>query len=269
MREEPRNIAGATSAPRMQSALYCGWLRHRRHAPVPHRFRYRLCMTWLDLGELDEAFRGRWLWSTRRPALAWLRRADYLGDPTVSIDQVVRDRVEHETGVRPTGPIRMLTQLRTFGHCFNPVTFYYCYDASGASVETIVAEITNTPWNERHAYVLRVPEGNATIRFRFAKRFHVSPFMPMDVEYDWRFSRPGERLAVHMENRSGGATLFDATLALERRPIGGASLATALLRFPLPSLRVLGAIYWNALRLKAKRVPFFVHPAKRRTGQPA
>jgi DUF1365 family protein len=264
-----REGVGATGAPRMQSALYCGWLRHRRHAPVPHHFRYRLCMMWLDLDELDEVFRGRWLWSTRRPAVAWLRRVDYLGDPNASIDAAVRDRVERDTGLRPTGPIRMLTQLRTFGHCFNPVTFYYCYGAAGANVEAIVAEITNTPWNERHAYVLRVPEGHAAIRFRFAKRFHVSPFMPMDVEYDWRFSRPGERLAVHMENRSGAATLFDATLVLERRAIGGGSLAAALLRFPLPSLRVLGAIYWNALRLKAKRVPFFVHPAKRNGGQAA
>jgi DUF1365 family protein len=269
MSDERRRSAGATSAPRMQSALYCGWLRHRRHAPVPHRFRYRLCMMWLDLAELDDVFRGRWLWSTRRPALAWLRRADYLGDPGVPIDDAVRDRVECETGIRPTGPIRMLTQLRTFGHCFNPVTFYYCYDASGANVEAITAEITNTPWNERHAYVLRAGEGNAALRFRFAKRYHVSPFMPMDVDYDWRFSRPGERLAVHMENRSGTARLFDATLALERRPIGGASLASALMRFPLPSLRVLGAIYWNALRLKAKRAPFFVHPAKRSGGEPA
>jgi DUF1365 family protein len=152
------------------------------------------------------------------------------------------------------------------------VTFYYCYDGSGTRVETIAAEITNTPWNERHAYVLRVGSGStgkAALRFRFAKRFHVSPFMPMEAQYDWRFSRPGEKLVVHMANRSGDATLFDATLALERRAIDGLSLAGALLRFPLPSLRVLGAIYWNALLLKAKRVPFFVHPAKRNAERPA
>jgi len=272
MTDDGRDGVDSMHASRMQSALYFGWVRHRRHGPVLHRFQYRLCMLWLDLRELDRVFRGRWLWSARRPAVAWLRRADYLGDPAVSIDQAVRDCVECETGTRPTGPIRMLTQLRTFGHCFNPVTFYYCYDASGANVEAIAAEITNTPWNERHAYVLRVRAGDAgraALRFRFAKRFHVSPFMPMDVEYDWRFSSPGERLVMHMENRSGEATLFDATLALERRAIGGASLAAALLRFPLPSLRALGAIYWNALRLLAKRVPFFVHPAKRSTDQTA
>ena len=249
----------------LQSALYVGSLRHRRFIPAPHAFEYRVCMVWLDTSELDCVFRGRWLWSTRRPALAWLRRADYLGDARVPLDEAVRERVAHATGMRPTGPVRMLTHLRTFGHCFNPVTFYYCYDATGESVETIVAEITNTPWNERHSYVLPARAGDADghrLRFRFAKDFHVSPFMPMDVEYDWRFSQPGARLAVHMQNRREGAMLFDATLSLERRELSGASLAGALLRFPFASLRVVGAIYWEALRLRAKRIPFHVHPAK-------
>ena len=252
----------------MQSALYVGSLRHRRFAPAPHAFEYRLCMAWLDLAELDRVFRRRWFWSTRRPALAWLRRADYLGDARVPLDQAVRERVALETGFRPAGPVRMLTHLRTFGACFNPVTFYFCYDPAGENVETIVAEITNTPWNERHAYVLPARAAGG-LHFRFGKRFHVSPFMPMEIEYDWRFSRPGRRLAVHMENRRDGAKLFDATLALERRAMSGPSLAGALLRFPFASLGVLAAIYWEALRLRVKRVPFHVHPAKAIGNKPA
>ena len=251
----------------MHSALYTGRLRHRRFAPRTHAFTYDLAMIWLDLAELDTVFRGRWLWSARRPALAWLRRADYLGDPAVPLEQAVRDRVERETGSRPLGPIRLLTHLRTFGHCFNPVSFYYCYDAAGERLEVIVAEITNTPWNERHSYVLPAGKSNAarqrTLCFRFGKSFHVSPFMPMEVDYDWRFTTPGARLAVHMVNRRAGETLFDATLALERREITAASLAGALARFPFATLRVLGAIYWQALALWAKRVPFHVHPSKR------
>ncbi|HUL63698.1 MAG TPA: DUF1365 domain-containing protein [Burkholderiaceae bacterium] len=235
-------------------------------APTPHAFAYPVCMVWLDLAELDAVFRGRWLWSTRAPALAWLRRADYLGDPGVPLEQAVRDRVERDMGRRPTGPVRLLTMLRTFGHCFNPVSLYYCYDAGAEHVEAIVAEITNTPWNERHAYVLpasaREP-GSATLRFRFGKSFHVSPFMPMQIEYDWRFTPPGERLVVHMQNRRAGRTMFDATLALERHEIDGTSLALALLRFPFASLQVLRAIYWQALRLKLKRVPFYAHPTHR------
>jgi len=242
----------------MHSALYTGSLRHRRFVPRPREFRYRLFMAWLDLAELDQVFRGRWFWSARRPALAWLRRADYLGDPAVPLDQAVRERVTAQTGRRPAGPIRLLAHLRMFGHCFNPVSFYYCYDAAGDKVETIVAEITNTPWNERHAYVLQA--GGGELRFRFGKAFHVSPFLPMALHYDWRFSEPPARLAVHMRNLEGEAKVFDATLDLARREIGTASLAGALARFPLMPLQVVAAIYWQALRLWTRRTPFYAHP---------
>jgi hypothetical protein len=247
----------------MHSALYTGRLRHRRHAPRPHAFEYRLFMAWLDLAELDQVFRRRWLWSAHRPALAWFNRADYLGDPAVPLEEAVRERVARETGTRPAGPVRLLTHLRMFGHCFNPVSFYYCYDARGERVETVLAEITNTPWKERHAYVLPAASSQGrgrALRFRFGKSFHVSPFMPMALDYDWRFSEPGARLAVHMENFEHGARIFDATLDLERREISGAALAGALTRFPFMSAQVLGAIYWQALRLWARRTPFYAHP---------
>jgi len=255
----------------MHSALYTGRLSHRRRRPAPHAFDYPVCYAWLDLAELDEVFRGRWLWSTRRPALAWLRRADYLGDPAVPLDTAVRDRVEAETGRRPAGAVRLLTHLRTWGHCFNPVSFYYCFGTDGRTVETIVAEITNTPWGERHAYVLSASAATRDgdgLRFRFGKQFHVSPFMPMDQDYDWTFEEPGANLRIRMVNRREGERVFDAALALERREICGTSLAWALARFPFATLNVLRRIYWQAFRLWLKRIPFHAHPATRAEERP-
>jgi len=201
----------------------------------------------------------------RRPALAWLRRSDYLGDPAVPLDQAVRDKVEQETGRRPEGPIRLLTHLRYFGLAFNPVSFYYCFDATGQQLETIVAEITNTPWKERHAYVLADTTSDSSRelrRYRFGKSFHVSPFMEMDMDYDWCFGVPGQSLGVHMVNLKQGRKVFDATLVLERQEIGTLSLARVLTIFPFMTLKVVGAIYWQALRLWLKRMPFYTHPVK-------
>ena len=235
----------------MVTCLYVGRMHHRRHAPRAHEFGYALFMVHLDLGDPDAAFRGRWLWR----AVASFRRRDHFGDPAVPLEQAVRDLVERETGKRPQGRIHLLTHLRYFGYCFNPVSFYYCLDGEGR-VETIVAEVNNTPWGERHCYVLH----GRSLRFRTSKRMHVSPFMPMDVTYHWRFTEPGERLGVGMALERGGKTIFDATLALERRAISNSVLA----RFPLMTLKVIVAIHWQALRLWLKRVPFHAHPAKAR-----
>ena len=251
----------------MNSCLYRGMVRHRRLRPVRHAFRYGLFMLYLDLAELPEVFDGRWLWSVRRPAPAWFRRADHLGDPAKPLDGEVRDLVAARTGRRPTGPIRLLTHLRYFGYVMNPVSFYYCFDASGAAVEAIVAEVTNTPWGERHAYVLHLGErgaGGAVFRFEQPKALHVSPFMPLNQRYAWRLSAPGPRLLVRIENHDADGKLFDATLALRREPLTGPALATALARHPWMTGQVAAGISWQALRLWAKRLPFHPHPGARR-----
>jgi len=246
----------------MHSCLFEGRVSHVRAAPVRHAFGYGLFMAYLDLAELDEVFAGRWLWSTSRPALARFRRADHLGDSGVPLDTAVRALVEHETGERPAGPIRLLTQLAYSGYCFNPVSFYYCFDAAGERVATIVAEVNNTPWGERHCYVLDA-RGGAGLAFTPRKALHVSPFMPMDVSYDWRFTEPGERLGVAMSCDRAGRRVFDATLALRRREIDGAALARVLLRYPLPTAAVIAAIHWQALKLWLKGSPVHAHPGKR------
>ncbi len=250
----------------MNSALYTGTVRHRRLTPSPHDFRYRIFMLYLDLDELPEIFDGRWLWSARKPAPAWFRRADYLGDPLEPLADAARAEAERQTGRRPEGPVRVLTHLRYFGYVMNPVTFYYCFAPDGERVETILAEITNTPWNERHTYALRPAsqDGTATShRHRFDKVFHVSPFMEMDHSYVWRFTDPADRLTVHMENVRAGVRTFDAGLDLERREITSASLSKALIRHPWMTARIATAIYWQAARLWLKGTPFHAHPNKR------
>nr|ACT36383.1 hypothetical protein [uncultured bacterium L11E10] len=261
-----RDAAGYALA----SALYVGHVRHRRHAPSPHAFTWPLFMAYLDLGELDRVFARRWLWSVGRRNLVEFRRSDYLGDPAVPLDEAVRDCVQAEIDHRPRGPVRMLTHLRSFGHSFNPVTFYYCFAEDGRTLDTLVAQITNTPWKQRHTYVLPAKQAlhaGEFFHWRFDKQFHVSPFMAMEHDYGWRFQLPGDALRVHMDvlcqpDADGqiAPRRFDATLSLRRRPMRAGAMAWALLRYPLMTLQVVTAIHWHALRIWLRGNPAHDHP---------
>ncbi len=338
------------SSAELASGLYVGRVRHRRFEPVRNEFTYSGFWLYLDLDELDEVFRGRWLWSSKQFALMRFRREDHLlfpddiagledpnavtsprvGDgekgqtalPSFGIkpkrktegtlpplDDSVRSLVEFSTGRRPDGPIRLLTQVRCFGYLMNPVSFYYCFDAGSERLETVVAEVNNTPWGERHCYVLdegsrtnadqsreeavgalvrnsqsnsagsgspapfeavRISPGSSEpghLCFEHEKRFHVSPFMQMNMTYRWRISPPGKKLTVQIENwphEKGDSLadhpLFDVTFYLKRRPITGGQLARVLVRHPFMTGKFVGAIYWQALKLWWKRCPFVPHP---------
>ncbi len=245
------------------SALYVGQVTHRRHRPHAHAFSYPIAQLLIDLDELPTLFKRRWLWSVNRPNIAQFKRSDFLGDPQQPLAEAVRDRAAAALGYRPTGPVRLLAHLRYGGHVFNPVSYYYCYQPDGEQLDCVVAEITNTPWKERHAYVLPVAEAQRqgrALRWQFDKAFHVSPFMSMDCRYDWRFTPPGDDLAVHMQVWRNGERQFDATQHLHRRPLDGPGLARVLLRYPLMTVQVVAAIHWQALRLWLKRNPVYDHP---------
>jgi len=251
------------------SGLYEGTVSHRRFGSVEREFTNELFMTYLDLDELPEVLDAARLWSARRPALAWFRRADYLGDPGVPLADAARDLVQERTGNRPAGPVRLLAHVRQLGHCFNPVTFLYCFAPGGERLEAVVAEVTNTPWGERHSYVLRDDPERArgsVVREGFAKAMHVSPFMGMDHRYDIRLTEPGRELVVHIESHRRGDVAFEATLSLRRHEITGPALDRALLCHPGMSLRVLAGIYGQAVRLKLRGAPVFGHPGPPRAG---
>lgn len=251
----------------MNSAIYTGQVQHRRFAPKEHHFQYRAFMMYLDLDELPTLFDKTAIWSYNEPNLAYFKRSDYFGDANKPLKSEILAKVAQEINQYPTGKVCVLTNMRYFGYCFNPVSFYYCYAANNSTLVAIVTHITNTPWGEDYAYVhdCTAKEPTKLLSFSLHKDFHVSPFMPMDIKYDWQFSPPSERLSVYMQNRqaseNGIYKMFDATLILQRQPLTSNALNRILIQYPFMTVKVIAAIYWQALQLWLKRIPFYAHPS--------
>jgi DUF1365 family protein len=238
----------------LKSGIYEGTLRHRRFEVESREFSHRLALAYIDLDELPSLLGGRLV--ARHPGLLRFRRRDYLGRNAVPLAEAVQELVGETAG-----PIRVLTQLRSFGTCFNPVSFYYCFSPGGEQLAAVVAEVTNTPWGERHRYVLHAAGDESVVTGGFDKAMHVSPFMGMDQRYVWRLATPGETLSVHIENRDAtGELAFDATLAMRRHELTAGAARALTCRYPLASLRVLALIYGHALGLRLAGVPAHPHP---------
>ena len=226
------------------SCFYEGFVRHRSRRAVPSEFRYRLYLTYLDLDIDESRFQG-WWWSRKGPILSRFRRADHFGDAARPLSECARDLVESRLGWRPRGPIRLLTSLRQFGVAMNPLSLFYFFDAAGREVLAVVAEVSNTPWNERHCYVLDFRQSRGRWKSaRHAKEFHVSPFFDMSMDYEWRIGAPGERLLVRIEHRSEDQHSFEATLVTRRKPMSTWEIWRLPFRYPWMNARILAAIYW-------------------------
>ncbi|MDP9937987.1 DUF1365 domain-containing protein [Ectopseudomonas alcaliphila] len=244
----------------MHSALYSGWVQHCRFAPRAHAFRYRMGLLYLDLSEQTQLFALSKLAGSGRWAPFAFRETDYLPESTrqgLALHEAVRDRVEQALGMRPQGRICVLTQPRSWGLAFNPVSIFYCHDAD-QRLMAILCEVSNTPWRERYHYVLPA-QGEGRHQVSVDKAFHVSPFLPRELEYRMSFSAVGERLGVHMADWQGETKLFDASLSLHRQALDRTSLHRYLLSFPWMTGKTLAAIHWQALRLLFKRIPIFDH----------
>lgn len=242
------------------SAIYSGWVRHRRFAPKKHEFSYKLYLTYINLDEVKEIFGSSPFFSYKKSfaPIKFLRR-NYLDSPIEDLKEAVRAKVLELGGEEIDGSVYILTNLSYLGYCFNPVSFYYCYDKEG-HLRYVLSEISNTPWGERHSYLTTINE-KARVHC-FAKEFHISPFMPMDMTYKWHFSQAQRQVHIHMKNIDAQhKEIFNATLSLRRHKLTKKSLLKMALKQPLIPFKVLSGIYWNALILRLKGVPFFTNPS--------
>jgi hypothetical protein len=214
-------------------------------------------MCLIDLDEIDAVFASNPLWSTRRGRPVQFRRGDFLGDPEVELKVAVRRKAEEAFGPLGDGRVQLLTQLRTWGWCFNPISIYYCFNVAG-QLSGAVASVSNTPWGEHHDYALEA--AGAGIDATVPKAMHVSPFIAMDRTYRFLLSPPGDRLEANVDVLEGEEVRLTTSLHLKKQALDRSAMTSLLVSYPFMAWRVSAAIYWQAARLRRKGAHFYSHP---------
>jgi len=243
----------------LRSSLYVGSVMHRRIQPRMHHFRYQAFWLLLDLDELDEpSSKLRWF-SHNRSNIFSFYDADH-GDGTQTPLRVQVEQQLSEAGVDLSGgQIRLLCMPRTLGYCFNPISIFFCYRADG-TLAAVVYQVHNT-FGERHSYVIRVEDQSAALHQRCQKLFYVSPFLEMDMRYDFRITGPDERIAVGISASSSAKPVLNAVLTGRRRELTDRNLMFVFLKIPAITIKVIAAIHWEAIRLWAKGIRLHRRPS--------
>ncbi|EKF74001.1 hypothetical protein A11A3_10861 [Alcanivorax hongdengensis A-11-3] len=243
-------------------ALASGRVWHQRREPFSHRFDYPLWLVWCELEQTGSLLDRHWAWGRRwRPVT--FRDRDYLDNNDTPLAQKARDRAAAEGLDWSGGRVFMLGQWRTLGTLFNPLVLYFHIPEGSDQPDSMLAEVQNTPWREKHLYALRLSaDDNGELTVDHSKDFHVSPFLPMALRYHWRLHVAFPELRLTLQDKQGETVVFAAGFTLHLEPPEKAAMGRVIRRFGAQGFATLRGIYWQAWRLWRKGARFYSHPNK-------